>query len=73
MLTRGRVGFPSFTHGDLSECPPCVPYRSSHVTIRLNMFLSRGLTGDGGTRAFFSLDAPAVGSIVVGVNVLKDA
>jgi hypothetical protein len=38
----------------------------------LNPRLSGVLTGGGETRAFSSLDAPSVGSIVAGVNV-KDA
>jgi hypothetical protein len=71
MLTHGRAGSPSFARGDLSQCPPYVPYCSSRVTTHLNLRLSRALTGGGGTCAFSLLDAPIVGSIFTGVNVLK--
>jgi hypothetical protein len=69
--TRGRAVSPSFTRGDLTECPLCLPYRSSCVTTRINPRLSGGLTGGGGMGAFSSSDAPTVRFIASMVNVLK--
>jgi hypothetical protein len=70
MLTCTGAVSPSFAHGDLSECPLCVPYHSLRVTTRLNPCLSGGLIGGGGAY-FSSPNAPVMWFIVSRLNVLK--